>query len=108
VVLTAGTFLDGRSTSAWTTTGRPRGRPAGRQLSARLKELKLPQGRLKTGTPPRIDGRSIDFSRAGAARRRHGPVPVFSFMGGGHAPAPAAVLDHAHQRAHARHHPQRL
>jgi tRNA uridine 5-carboxymethylaminomethyl modification enzyme len=52
-------------------------------LSARLKELKLPQGRLKTGTPPRIDGRTIDFSRAepGAAGRRCDPVPVFSFMG---------------------------
>jgi tRNA uridine 5-carboxymethylaminomethyl modification enzyme len=54
-----------------------------------LKELKLPQGRLKTGTPPRIDGRSIDFSKCteqpGDGMPGSGtedkPVPVFSFMG---------------------------
>ena len=57
-------------------------------LSARLKELKLPQGRLKTGTPPRIDGRTIDFSRCteqpgdGMPGGTPGAVPVFSFMGG--------------------------
>jgi tRNA uridine 5-carboxymethylaminomethyl modification enzyme len=64
-------------------------------LSARLKELKLPQGRLKTGTPPRLDGRSIDFSRcqeqpgdgmvgadlAADKGVTAGAVPVFSFMG---------------------------
>jgi tRNA uridine 5-carboxymethylaminomethyl modification enzyme len=57
-------------------------------LSARLKELKLPQGRLKTGTPPRIDGRSIDFSKCEEQPGdgmpggvNEGAVPVFSFMG---------------------------
>ena len=50
-------------------------------LSARLKELQLPQGRLKTGTPPRIDGRSIDFSQCEEQPGDLDPVPVFSFMG---------------------------
>ncbi|WP_217619560.1 FAD-dependent oxidoreductase, partial [Achromobacter sp. GbtcB20] len=63
VVLTAGTFLDGKIHVGLQnyTAGRA-GDPAALSLSARLKELKLPQSRLKTGTPPRIDGRSIDFS----------------------------------------------
>ncbi len=87
VVLTAGTFLDGRIHVGLDNyqAGRA-GDPAAVSLSARLKELKLPQGRLKTGTPPRLDGRSIDFSKCveqpgdgmpGGA----GPMPVFSFMG---------------------------
>ncbi|MFX8090540.1 FAD-dependent oxidoreductase, partial [Acinetobacter baumannii] len=46
-----------------------------------LKELKLPQGRLKTGTPPRIDGRSINFSVLEEQPGDLDPVPVFSFMG---------------------------
>ncbi|WP_140626975.1 tRNA uridine-5-carboxymethylaminomethyl(34) synthesis enzyme MnmG [Methylibium rhizosphaerae] len=86
VVLTAGTFLDGKIHVGLQnyTAGRA-GDPAAVSLSARLKELKLPQGRLKTGTPPRIDGRSIDFSRLteqpGDGMDGQGPVPVFSFMG---------------------------
>jgi tRNA uridine 5-carboxymethylaminomethyl modification enzyme len=52
-------------------------------LSARLKELKLPQGRLKTGTPPRLDGRSIDFSKLTEQPGDLDPIPVFSFMGDG-------------------------
>ncbi len=64
VVLTAGTFLDGRIHVGLQNHSAGRaGDPPAISLSARLKELKLPQGRLKTGTPPRIDGRSIDFSR---------------------------------------------
>ena len=64
VVLTAGTFLDGRIHIGLQNfqAGRA-GDPPAISLSSRLKELKLPQGRLKTGTPPRIDGRSIDFSK---------------------------------------------
>ena len=64
VVLTAGTFLDGRIHIGLQNyqAGRA-GDPPAVSLSARLKELKLPQGRLKTGTPPRIDGRSINFSK---------------------------------------------
>jgi tRNA uridine 5-carboxymethylaminomethyl modification enzyme len=50
-------------------------------LSQRLKELKLPQGRLKTGTPPRIDGRTIAFDRLAAQPGDSDPTPVFSFMG---------------------------
>ena len=60
--LMAGTFLDGAHPRrpAEPSAGRA-GDPPAVSLSARLKELKLPQGRLKTGTPPRIDGRSIDW-----------------------------------------------
>jgi tRNA uridine 5-carboxymethylaminomethyl modification enzyme len=57
------------------------GDPAATRLSARLKELNLPQGRLKTGTPPRLDGRSIDFGRLAEQQGDLAPTPVFSFMG---------------------------
>ena len=82
VVLTAGTFLDGRIHVGLQhySAGRA-GDPPAVSLSARLKELKLPQGRLKTGTPPRLDGRSIDFSRLVEQAGDLDPVPVFSFMG---------------------------
>ena len=64
VVLTAGTFLDGKIHVGLNNYAAGRaGDPPAVSLSARLKELKLPQGRLKTGTPPRLDGRSIDFSK---------------------------------------------
>jgi tRNA uridine 5-carboxymethylaminomethyl modification enzyme len=82
VVLTAGTFLNGlihiglESFSA----GRA-GDPPSISLAARLRELKLPQGRLKTGTPPRIDGRTIDFSRLEEQPGDLDPMPVFSFLG---------------------------
>jgi len=83
VVLTAGTFLDGRiHVGLQNHSGGRAGDPPAVSLSARLKELKLPQGRLKTGTPPRIDGRSIDFSLLAEQPGDLGPVPVFSFMGG--------------------------
>ena len=81
VVLTTGTFLSGlihvglRNYAA----GRA-GDPASATLAARLRELKLPVGRLKTGTPPRIDGRSIDFS-AMTEQPGDAPTPVFSFLG---------------------------
>ena len=89
VVLTAGTFLDGKIHVGLSSHAAGRaGDPPAVSLSSRLKELKLPQGRLKTGTPPRIDGRSIDFSKCGVQPGDGmpggvaGPVPVFSFMGG--------------------------
>ncbi len=83
VVLTAGTFLDGRiHVGLQNHSGGRAGDPPAVRLSARLKELKLPQGRLKTGTPPRIDGRSIDFSLLTEQPGDLDPVPVFSFMGG--------------------------
>jgi tRNA uridine 5-carboxymethylaminomethyl modification enzyme len=86
VVLTAGTFLDGKIHVGLQNYSAGRaGDPPAVSLSVRLKELKLPQGRLKTGTPPRIDGRSIDFAKLteqpGDGMDGHSPVPVFSFMG---------------------------
>ena len=82
VVLTAGTFLDGKIHVGLNNYSAGRaGDPPALSLSARLKELKLPQGRLKTGTPPRIDGRSIDFSVMTEQPGDLNPVPVFSVMG---------------------------
>ncbi|HLO96636.1 MAG TPA: tRNA uridine-5-carboxymethylaminomethyl(34) synthesis enzyme MnmG [Burkholderiaceae bacterium] len=82
VVLTAGTFLDGRIHIGLENYSAGRaGDPPAVSLSGRLKELKLPQGRLKTGTPPRIDGRSIDFSKCTEQPGDLDPIPVFSFMG---------------------------
>ena len=82
VVLTAGTFLDGKIHVGLNNYSAGRaGDPPALSLSARLKELKLPQGRLKTGTPPRIDGRSIDFSVMQEQPGDLDPVPVFSVMG---------------------------
>ncbi|MFY9259113.1 MAG: tRNA uridine-5-carboxymethylaminomethyl(34) synthesis enzyme MnmG [Gallionella sp.] len=81
VVLTAGTFLSGliHVGQANYPAGRA-GDPPSVSLAHRLRELNLPVGRLKTGTPPRIDGRTINYS---VMQEQHGdtPVPVFSFMG---------------------------
>ena len=81
VVLTAGTFLSGliHVGQANYPAGRA-GDPPSIGLARRLRELSLPAGRLKTGTPPRIDGRSIDYS---VMQEQPGddPVPVFSFLG---------------------------
>jgi tRNA uridine 5-carboxymethylaminomethyl modification enzyme len=81
VVLTTGTFLAGlvHVGLANFQAGRM-GDPPAVSLAARLRELSLPVGRLKTGTPPRIDGRSIDFSLM-QVQPGDDPVPVFSFMG---------------------------
>jgi tRNA uridine 5-carboxymethylaminomethyl modification enzyme len=82
VVLTAGTFLDGKIHVGLNNYSAGRaGDPPAISLSARLKELKLPQGRLKTGTPPRIDGRTIDFSVMQEQPGDLDPIPVFSVMG---------------------------
>jgi len=82
VVLTAGTFLDGKIHVGLNNYAAGRaGDPPAVSLSARLKELKLPQGRLKTGTPPRLDGRTIDWSKCTEQPGDLDPVPVFSFMG---------------------------
>ncbi|MDM7456232.1 MAG: tRNA uridine-5-carboxymethylaminomethyl(34) synthesis enzyme MnmG [Tepidimonas sp.] len=90
VVLTAGTFLDGKIHVGLQQYGAGRaGDPPAIRLSARLKELQLPQGRLKTGTPPRLDGRTIDWSRCTVqpgdgmpgSDTEGQPVPVFSFLG---------------------------
>jgi tRNA uridine 5-carboxymethylaminomethyl modification enzyme len=82
VVVTAGTFLNGLIHVGLEhyPAGRA-GDPPATSLGGRLKDLALPQGRLKTGTPPRIDGRSIDFSRLEVQPGDSDPVPVFSFLG---------------------------
>ena len=81
VVLTAGTFLNGRVHVGLQNHSAGRaGDPPAIRLAEKLKELALPQGRLKTGTPPRIDGRTIDYSVM-QAQPGDDPVPVFSFIG---------------------------
>ena len=81
VVLTAGTFLNGLIHVGMDHyTGGRMGDPPSVSLAARLKELQLPQGRLKTGTPPRLDGKTIDFSVM-APQYADTPLPVFSFLG---------------------------
>ena len=81
VVLTAGTFLSGKiHIGLENYEGGRAGDPAAKSLGGRLRELNLPQGRLKTGTPPRIDGRTIDFSQL-TEQPGDTPVPVFSVRG---------------------------
>jgi tRNA uridine 5-carboxymethylaminomethyl modification enzyme len=81
VVLTTGTFLSGLIHVGLErhSAGRA-GDPASITLAARLREMKLPVGRLKTGTPPRLDARSIDFSVM-QTQPGDSPEPVFSFLG---------------------------
>ncbi|MGE5452018.1 MAG: tRNA uridine-5-carboxymethylaminomethyl(34) synthesis enzyme MnmG [Acidobacteriota bacterium] len=107
VVLTAGTFLDGKIHVGLQNYSAGRaGDPPAVSLSARLKELKLPQGRLKTGTPPRIDGRSIDFSKLteqpGDGMDGKTPMPVFSFLGSAeqHPQQMPCWITHTNQRTH--------
>ena len=114
VVLTAGTFLDGKIHVGLESHSAGRaGDPPAVALSARLKELKLPQGRLKTGTPPRLDGRTIDFNvltpqpgdgmpAADGTPAREG-VPVFSFMGTAaqHPKQLPCWITHTNERTHA-------
>jgi tRNA uridine 5-carboxymethylaminomethyl modification enzyme len=109
VVLTAGTFLDGRIHVGLDNyqAGRA-GDPPAISLSARLKELKLPQGRLKTGTPPRLDGRSIDFAKCAEQPGDGMPggatdvMPVFSTMGrvDMHPQQMACWVTHTNERTH--------
>ena len=110
VVLTAGTFLDGKIHVGLNNYAAGRaGDPPAVSLSARLKELKLPQGRLKTGTPPRLDGRSIDFSKCieqpgdGMPGGMSTAMPVFSFMGRAqqHPPQMSCWMTHTNERTHA-------
>jgi len=109
VVLTAGTFLDGKIHVGLNNYAAGRaGDPPAVSLSARLKELKLPQGRLKTGTPPRLDGRSIDFSKLleqpgdGMSGGMSPHMPVFSFMGRSemHPQQMPCWITHTNQRTH--------
>ena len=81
VVLTVGTFLGGRiHVGLDQYAGGRAGDPPSNRLAARLRELPLRVGRLKTGTPPRIDGRTIDFSVM-QPQYSDDPMPVFSFLG---------------------------
>jgi tRNA uridine 5-carboxymethylaminomethyl modification enzyme len=103
VVLTAGTFLDGKIHVGLNSYSAGRaGDPPAISLSARLKELKLPQGRLKTGTPPRIDGRSINFSVLEEQPGDFDPVPVFSVMGnaGMHPRQVPCWVTHTNEQTH--------
>ena len=124
VVLTAGTFLDGKIHVGLNNYAAGRaGDPPAQSLSAKLKELKLPQGRLKTGTPARIDGRTIDYARCEAqpgdgmppldalgrpvpGGKAATPMPVFSFMAhayGGATMHPRQVpcwMTHTNERTH--------
>ena len=109
VVLTAGTFLDGKIHVGLQNHSAGRaGDPPALRLSARLKELKLPQGRLKTGTPPRLDGRTIDFSQCleqagdGMPGGESPEIPVFSFMGRRemHPAQMACWITHTNERTH--------
>jgi tRNA uridine 5-carboxymethylaminomethyl modification enzyme len=104
VVLTAGTFLNGLIHIGLTSHSAGRaGDPPSISLAARLRELKLPQGRLKTGTPPRIDGRTIDFSRCEEQPGDLDPVPVFSFLGRPeqHPRQVPCWITHTNERTHA-------
>jgi tRNA uridine 5-carboxymethylaminomethyl modification enzyme len=113
VVLTAGTFLDGKIHVGLNNYSAGRaGDPPAVSLSARLKELKLPQGRLKTGTPPRLDGRTIDWSKcteqpgdgmpSADGTPASSPVPVFSFMGRAdmHPRQVPCWITHTNERTH--------
>ena len=109
LVLTAGTFLDGKIHVGLNNYAAGRaGDPPAISLSTRLKEMKLPQGRLKTGTPPRLDGRSIDFSKCQAQPGDGMPggmspvMPVFSFMGrlDMHPQQMPCWITHTNQRTH--------
>jgi tRNA uridine 5-carboxymethylaminomethyl modification enzyme len=102
VVLTAGTFLNGLVHVGLENYRAGRfGDPAAISLAERLKEIKLPVGRLKTGTPPRLDGRSIDYSRL-QEQPGDTPEPVFSFIGkrGQHPRQVPCWITHTNARTH--------
>src|SRR5690606_17324008 len=103
IVLTAGTFLNGKVHVGLENYSAGRaGDPPAISLGNRLKELKLPQGRLKTGTPPRIDARSINFDVLEVQPGDMDPVPVFSFMGsaGEHPEQLPCWITHTNERTH--------
>ncbi|MCE3237287.1 MAG: mnmG [Gammaproteobacteria bacterium] len=102
VVLTAGTFLAGKiHIGLKNHEGGRAGDPPAKSLAHRLRELPLRVGRLKTGTPPRIDGRSIDFS---VMEKQEGdrPTPVFSFLGDAtqHPQQVPCYITHTNRRTH--------
>ncbi|KAG4080920.1 hypothetical protein HA402_010091 [Bradysia odoriphaga] len=103
VVLTAGTFLNGLiHVGLKNYSGGRAGDPPAVSLGQRLKELNLPQGRLKTGTPPRLDGRSINYSVLEEQPGDLDPIPVFSYMGnaGMHPRQLPCWITHTNVRTH--------
>ena len=102
VVLTAGTFLGGLVHVGLShyQAGRA-GDPPALSLAARLREIGLPAGRLKTGTPPRIDGRTIDYSVM-LEQPGDNPAPVFSFLGNvaQHPRQVPCWITHTNERTH--------
>lgn len=103
VVLTAGTFLNGLIHVGLNHySGGRAGDPPSITLGQRLKELALPQGRLKTGTPPRIDSRSIDFSKTELQMGDSDPVPYFSYMGSAalHPAQMPCWITHTNEKTH--------
>jgi tRNA uridine 5-carboxymethylaminomethyl modification enzyme len=102
VVLTVGTFLGGRiHIGKDSHAGGRAGDPPANVLAARLRELPLRVARLKTGTPPRIDGRSIDFSRL-AEQQGDRPLPVMSYLGnaGEHPRQVSCHITHTSEQTH--------
>ena len=102
VVLTAGTFLAGKiHVGLQSHSGGRAGDPPASTLSARLRELNLPVGRLKTGTPPRIDGRSINFSKC-TEQGGDDPTPVFSYLGARnmHPPQVSCWITQTNEKTH--------
>jgi tRNA uridine 5-carboxymethylaminomethyl modification enzyme len=102
VVLTAGTFLAGKiHVGLENQVGGRAADPAATRLAAKLRELNLPVGRLKTGTPPRIDGRSIDFSQL-EEQLGDNPTPVFSARGkqAMHPRQVACWITHTNEKMH--------
>jgi len=103
VVLTVGTFLAGRiHVGLEQHAGGRAGDPPAQRLAERLRELPIRVGRLKTGTPPRIDGRSIDYTGL-AEQWGDEPTPVFSFLGerAEHPRQVACHITHTNERTHA-------
>ena len=102
VVLTAGTFLGGLIHIGMQNYSAGRaGDPPATSLAARLREIGLPAGRLKTGTPPRIDGRTINYSVM-QEQAGDNPAPVFSFMGSAelHPQQVSCWITHTNERTH--------
>ena len=102
IVLTVGTFLGGRiHVGLDHYAGGRAGDPPSNRLAARLRELPLRVGRLKTGTPPRLDGRSLDYG-AMSVQDSDDPLPVFSFLGRpqDHPPQVSCHITHTTERTH--------
>lgn len=102
IVLTVGTFLGGKIHVGMNQyAGGRAGDPPAIALAHRLREMNLPVGRLKTGTPPRIDGRSLDYSQM-SIQPGDSPIPVFSYLGSqaDHPQQLPCYITHTTERTH--------